>query len=120
VEILLEIWLMYAVPAAVLPLPVVILGRHRVHWRSWELLALVLPFCVWVGVCIPLGRSGRKNWGNTLEPLYFSFAVPIAAPLPVSIGKARAESLFALGLLVAECLVAAVVGLFTPKLGGLA
>src|ERR1039457_6218945 len=40
-------WLVQAIAAAVTLTPVLFLARKRVHWHSWELLSLVIPFCIW-------------------------------------------------------------------------
>jgi hypothetical protein len=113
------LWLAHAVVAALLSLPVVLLGRHRVCWRRWELLAFVAPFCVWLALPYCLYTpSNAKGWDNLIEPLYFSIAVPVAALVRVAIGKRINETFSAAGLIGVLCIVATLVYLLTPNLGG--
>jgi hypothetical protein len=45
---LLLLWSMHAVPGAAMAAPVLFLGRKRVGWANWELLALIIRFaCGW-------------------------------------------------------------------------
>lgn len=117
--LLLLIWLIPTGIAGVVSLPIVALGRRRVHWRPWELLALVLPFGVWFALpyCFPQ-PSTAKGWGNLAEPFYFSIGIPVAALLRVAIGKSVNESACAAGLIAVLCVVAAIVHFVTPNLGG--
>src|SRR6266705_1093574 len=90
--LLLMIWMIHAVVAAVLSFPIVLFGRNRVHWYSWELLALILPFCVWLALeQFWPSSSSAKGWGNLIEPVYFGLAVPGAALVRVIGGKGRQE-----------------------------
>src|SRR5437868_6544048 len=80
---------MYAAAAGILSLPIVLLGRHRVNWRTWELLALVTPFCLWFFLPhIFPASSTDKGWGNLSEPFFFAPAVPLIAVIRVAAGKA--------------------------------
>jgi hypothetical protein len=113
------IWLIPTGSAAVVSLPIIVLGRRRVQWRAWELLALILPFCVWLVLpyCFPQ-PSTAKGWGNLAEPFYFNIGIPVAALLRVAIGKSVRESACAAVLIALLCVVAAIVHFVTPNLGG--
>jgi hypothetical protein len=48
------IWSAHAVIGTALAGPVLYLGRKRIGWDNWELLALIIPFCVWVVLLKPV------------------------------------------------------------------
>lgn len=112
----LLLWLMHAGIAAGLTAPVVYLGRRRANWRSWELLATVLPFCVWLALMFSEFSTGWKTMSNLVEPLYFSLAVPVAAMVRVIVGTRIDERICAAILMVALCLIATAVFFFVPGL----
>jgi steroid 5-alpha reductase family enzyme len=127
IQELLTVWGIQAVVAAVLSLPVVLLGRHRVRWRWWELLALVLPIWIWMGLvnCVPgaLHPGGwvSKGIDNALgEPFLISFSVPVAAIIRVIFGRGSEvdPAWPAAIVLAALCLTAALIFFLTPNLGG--
>jgi hypothetical protein len=98
------IWVGHAVIATLLSAPVVMLGRKRVHWQSWELMAFLLPFAFWLLLMVTPLATGRKSVSNLVEPLFFSLAVPAVALLRVVIGTRRSEKALACCLLALVCL----------------
>jgi hypothetical protein len=98
--------------------PIILLGwaTERVHWRPWDCLAVVLPFLTWLALKYSDLATGPKNWTNVAEPIYFSFAVPVAALVRVAVGKRIRESVSSAALIAWLCFVAAVVLFFTPPL----
>ena len=120
-QLVLFIWAIYAGVAGVISLPIVLLGRNRVRWYAWELLAFVLPFCVWLFLTFYWRTpSGSKSWGNFEEPLFFALAVPLAALIRVIGGRANKgdERMLAGALLGGQCFLAVLVYFLTPNLGG--
>ena len=73
------LWSVHAAIATVLSAPIVFFARKRVHWRWWELSALVLPFAVWLILMHSELATGRKSIANLGEPYLFSLAIPLAA-----------------------------------------
>lgn len=110
------IWLMHAALAGVLSAPVVHFGRRRVHWRSWELLALVLPFTIWSVLMFSELAIGKKSLSNLAEPFYFAAAIPVAALIRVALGSRMSERVCAGCLIAAVCLVAVGVFFLVPPL----
>jgi hypothetical protein len=106
--------------AGVLSLPVIFFGRRRVQWQHWELIGLILPFCIWAVSFWMLNSSssGRlKGWNNMFEPYLFCLTIPIGAIVRVIVGY-RSQAVCAVIVIVGLCLIAALVALFTPNLGG--
>ena len=108
------IWSMHAVVGAALAAPILYLGRKRAGWANWQLLALVVPFCVWVVLMLSPLSTGRKSLANLGEPIYISFAVPVLALLRVAIGRRFSERAYAAGFITALCVVAAAVFFMVP------
>jgi hypothetical protein len=96
--------------------PIILLGwaTRRVHWRSLDGLAVVLPFLTWLALRYSGLATGPKNWTNVAEPIYFSFAVPVAALVRVIVGPRICESVCSGCLIAWLCFVAAVVYFFAP------
>ena len=113
---ILFIWLEHAVIAAVLTAPIVFFGRKRVHWRTWELLMLVLPFAVWTFLMFSELGNGSKSLANLAEPLIFAPAIPIVTLIRVAIGRRVPERPCAACLLILMCALAASVYFFVPPL----
>jgi len=112
---LLFLWIMHAAIAAVLSAPIVFFGRRRVHWYSWEVLSLVLPFSVWLLLMfsdLSLGKS-IANFG---ESLLISLAVPAAALVRVAIGHRAVERSIAIAIIAALCVIAASAFFIVPPL----
>jgi len=112
---MLVIWLIHAGMAVVPSAPIIFLGRKRVHWRTWELLALVIPFCTWL--CLMQSElSTGKSLANLGEPFFFGIAVPAAALARVAVGTKVNEKMFAVVLIAVLCGVAAAVFFLVPPL----
>lgn len=107
---ILSIWFVHAVIAAVPSAPIVYFGRHRVHWRAWELLVLVVPFAVW-WLLMSSELSLGKSLANLGEPFYFAVAVPVATVVRVAIGS-RVDERTSAGVLIAGVCVVAVAAFF--------
>jgi hypothetical protein len=111
---MIVIWLVHAAVGAALSSPILWFGRRRIVWTKWELLALTIPFCVWLMFMLSPLSNGKKSLANIGEPIYISFAMPVAAMLRVSIGqhvRPTAGALIVAGLL---CGVAIATFLFVP------
>ncbi len=122
IVLIIFLWLLYyAGPAALVSLPIVLLGRRRVRWHVWELLAFIAPFCVWLVMqnLFP-APSTAKGWNNLAEPLLFAPAVPLVAAIRTASGKGLEsdERVFAAVLQAIPCAMAVGVHFFTPNLGG--
>ncbi len=113
---MLIIWLIHAGLAAVPSAPIIFFGRKRIHWRTWELLALVIPFAVWMCLMFSDLSTGRKSLSNLAEPFFFSLAVPAVALARVAVGTKVNEKWFAGLLIAALCGVAAAVFFLVPPL----
>jgi hypothetical protein len=108
------IWSAHAVIGAALAAPILFLGRKRVRWANWELLARVIPFCVWVVLMLSPLANGRKSLANLGEPVYIGFAMPMLALLRIAIGRRLSERACATSLITALCVVAAVICFVVP------
>jgi hypothetical protein len=108
------IWLAHAVIGAALSAPVLFVGRKRVGLASWQLLALIIPFCVWVVLMLSPLSTGRKSLANLGEPVYISFAMPVLALLRVALGRSITEWVYAASFLTALCVIAAAVFFMVP------
>ena len=110
------LWLVHFGSAAVLTAPIVFFGRRRVHWQWWELSAFIVPFAVWALLMLSGLSTGKKSLANLAEPFYFSVALPVAAAIRVSVGTRVQERASAGGLILALCVLAAVVFFVVPSL----
>ena len=108
----------YLVVSVLGSVPIIIWGSvsERVHWRRLDGLAIVLPFLTWLALMCSGVAAGRKSWTNIAEPIYFSFAVPVAALVRFIVGTRIRESVCSASLIALLCLVAGVVFFFTPLL----
>jgi hypothetical protein len=113
---LLELWMIHSAVAAILSSPIVFLGRTRVHWSGWDLLAFVLPFGVWLGLMTSPAESGKSLANLFEEPIYFSVAIPITALIRVMLGTRVRERACSIGLVTLLCLTAFGVFWWTPPL----
>jgi hypothetical protein len=111
---MLWIWALHSVTAAVLSAPVIFFGRGRVHWGPLDLLTFLLPFAVWVALID--ASSAGKSLSNLVEPIVFSFAIPIAALVRVMMGPRALERAWSIGLVTLLCLTAVCVYWWTPGL----
>ena len=108
------IWSAHAVVGAALSAPIHFFGRKRIGWANWELLALVVPFCVWVVLMLSPLSAGRKSVANLGEPVYISFTMPALALLRVAVGRRLSETVYAASFITALCVVAAAVFFMVP------
>src|SRR5688572_22031394 len=81
------IWLIHAAVGATLSAPILWFGRKRTTWTNWQLLALAVPFCVWLALMLSPLANGKKSFANIGEPIYISFAMPLAAIFQLTVGK---------------------------------
>lgn len=112
--VMFRLWLLFAVIALVPSAPIVFLSRRRVHWHSWELLAFVIPFIVWM--LLLFSELESKSLSNLGEPVYISLAVVLAALIRAIVGARVSERAFANSLLGGLCAVAALIYFFVPCL----
>ena len=110
------IWSAHAVIGVALSAPILFVGRKRIGWAHWELLALVLPFCVWTLLMASPLSTGRKSLANLGEPVYISFAMPVLALIRVVCDKKITERLYAVTFITALCGVSAAVFFLVPPL----
>ena|SRR5438045_3635110 len=94
--------------------PILLLGRKRVGWATWQLLALVIPFCVWAILMLSPLSAGKKSLANLGEPVYISFAMPVLALLRVAIGKSLSEKAYAISFITALSAFATLVFFTVP------
>jgi hypothetical protein len=78
------------------------------------LLALVIPFCVWVVLMLSPLSDGRKSLANPGEPVYISFAMPALALVRVVVGTKVSERIYPTSFLTVLCVVAAAVFFLVP------
>ena len=110
-------WSIHAVVALVVAAPVAFLGRKRVHWQTWELLSLVIPFCLWMVVAIVGLSTGAKSLANVgIEPRILGLALGVGALVRVVIGTRVTEKRAAIGILAGICVAALAVALIVPAL----
>jgi hypothetical protein len=108
------IWSAHAVIGTALAAPILFFGRKRIGWANWELLAFVIPFCVWVVLMLSPLSTGRKSLANIGEPVYISFAMPALALLRVVVGARLSERVYAASFITVLCVVAAAVFFMVP------
>jgi hypothetical protein len=110
------LWPIHAAIAAILAGPIVLLGRKRVHWQRWELLALVAPYGIWAALMISRLSDDRANFGKLTEAFYLAPAVAIAALLRIGIGARVREQLVAISLIAVLCGAAVAMFFLVPPL----
>lgn len=111
---MLWIWSLHTVIGAVLCSPIVFFGRKRVHWTFLDLLALLLPFTIWLGLMMFLGTG--KSLANLIEPVFISLALPVAALIRVLVGPRASERVVSIGLVALLCVTGIGVYGLTPPL----
>jgi hypothetical protein len=117
IPFLLIAWVIHAVVAAVVVSPVVLLSRKRIHWHSWELLAVVIPFCVWMGLMFSDMSTGSKTLSNlVVEPGILALALALGALARVGMSTSIPEKMASTMTLVGLCFVAAGVFWIVPAL----
>jgi hypothetical protein len=116
IRLLFLMWIAQAVIGFALSAPILFLGRKRIGWAYWELLALIVPYSIWMILMLsPLATS--KGVGNFMEPVYISFAMPVLALVRVAIGTKITERVYAVTFISALCVVAVAVFILVPFLG---
>jgi hypothetical protein len=110
-----QLWLMHAVPGCVMAAPIRFLGRKRIGWANWELLALVVPFSVWTLLMLSPLSIGR-NSTNLIEPLYLSISMPLVAIIYVSLGGRFSKLVQAASVISVLCGVAVTTFFIVPML----
>jgi hypothetical protein len=117
IPLLLVAWLVQAIAAAVVLTPVVFLARKRVHWRSWELLSLVIPFCIWAVLLYSPLSTGWKSLANlVVEPAILGLALGVVALVRVGMSRRMSEETAALVGHFGMWVVAAVIFWVVPTL----
>ncbi|MCX6878335.1 MAG: hypothetical protein NTW21_31655 [Verrucomicrobia bacterium] len=117
IPFLLIAWVIHVVLAAVVVWPVVFVTRNRVHWHSWELLAVVIPFCVWVGLMFSDMSTGSKTLLNlVVEPGILALALALGALARVALSTSLPEKTASTMTIVGLCFVAAGVFWIVPML----
>jgi hypothetical protein len=114
ISTLFLIWAMQALVGAALAAPILFLGRKRVGWANWELLALIVPYFVWAVLMLSPLSAGRKSLANLGEPVCISFAMPVLALVRVAVGRRLPEAICGVGFITALCAVAAAVFFIVP------
>jgi len=108
------VWSAHAVIGCALAGPILYLGRKRAGWANWELLALVIPFCVWAVLMLSPLSAGKKSLANIGEPVYISFAMPVLALLRVAISRRLSETIYAASFVTLLSAVAIAVFFMVP------
>ncbi len=111
---ILWIWVVHSVIGALLSAPVVFFGRKRVHWSVLDLVVFLLPFAGWVALMN--ASSIGISLANLGEPIFFSFALPLAALVRAIVGDRVEERTCSISLVALLSLVAASVYWWTPTL----
>ena len=110
-----RLWITHATIALVLASPVLFFGRRRARWESWELLAVILPFALWMGLMFSNLSTG-KSLANLGECIYISFGLPVVAFIRVWAGGTTRQRGCAAALIGVLCGVAAGAFFLTPPL----
>ncbi len=117
VPLFLAAWLIQAFAAVVVLTPVAFLARKRAHWRPWELVSLVIPFCIWAALFYAPLSDGRKSLSNLLfEPGILGVALGIGALARVAMSTRIPEDRAGLLTVFAMWIVAAVIFWVVPGL----
>jgi len=107
-------WFAHVAIGILLAGPILLLGRKRIGWSSWQLLALVIPFCVWAALMLSPLSAGKKSLANLGEPVYISFAMPVLALVRIAVGRRLSERVYAIGFISVLCIVAAATFFMVP------
>jgi hypothetical protein len=110
-----RLWIIHAAIGLVLASPILFFGRKRAHWEWWELLAVIVPFALWMGLMFS-DLSLGKSLANLGECTYISFALPVVAFIRVWSGGTGHQRGYAAALIGVLCGVAAGVFFLTPPL----
>jgi hypothetical protein len=117
IPFLLFAWVIHVIVAAAAVTPVVVLARKRVHWRSWELLSLVIPFCVWMAFMYSDMSTGSKSLSNLIvEPGILALVLAVGALARIAMTATVAERKASAVVLVGLCFAAAGIFWIVPVL----
>jgi hypothetical protein len=114
-RVLLCIWAGFVCIAVVLSAPIVLLSGNRVRWYIVDILALFVPFAVWLSLMVDYG-AGRKSLANLIEPWIIALSLPAAVLIRVAVGKRFSRMDCSGSFLVVLSLVAACIFWCTPAL----
>ena len=112
-------WVVHAILGAVLSMPIVFIGLRRASLARWELLALVIPYCVWVSLMFSPLSAGRKGFANLLAPFCISFAMPFLAWIRIVIRPKMTKGVYAASFITILCAVGVAVFFLVPLLNDL-
>jgi hypothetical protein len=111
------VWGVYAVIAAVVVTPVVVLARKRVRWRAWELLSLMIPFGIWMALMLSGLANGWKSLSNlVVEPAILGLVMMFGALARVGLSAWISERTAAAVTLLGLSLLAAGIFWIVPTL----
>jgi len=108
------IWSAHAVIGIALSAPILFFGRRRIGWGRWELLALIVPFCVWALLMISPLSTGQKSLANLGKPVYISLAMPVLALVRVWLGNRIPDRIYAVTFIGTLSAVAAAAFFLVP------
>ena len=111
---LVLLWGVHAIVTLVLCSPLLYFGRHRAKWQPYDLLALALPFLVWLfcmEACIM-----SKSLANFGECFLISIAIPFAAATRIALGYRQRQWIYSALIIFALCLVAIAIYFLVPSL----
>jgi hypothetical protein len=114
VTLYLVLWIEYVVLAAAMSFPAFYFGWKRTRWNTIDLLALALPFAVWL-LLMQSGQVG-KSLANYGECIWISAAVGVAAFVRVLVGERVPGESCSVALLATLCFFAACLYWWTPQL----
>ncbi|MGZ4972241.1 MAG: hypothetical protein ACXWDN_05735 [Limisphaerales bacterium] len=127
-------WILYALAAVVLFAPIFIFIKRKIRWGPWPLLALIFPYWAWFLTMVVMMRAfdekvrayhldawpQEKRIGNLLiEPLLIALAAAIIAFVRTRLHWREDCRVGATAILFwLLCLIAVIIALITPNLGG--
>lgn len=117
IPLILIACMVHLVVAAVVVSPIVFFSRKRVRWHSWELLAVVVPFCVWLGLMLSDLSNGIKSLSNlVVEPGILGLTLALGALARVAMSNRLSDKTASRMTLVILCFGAAAVYWSVPGL----
>lgn len=117
ISFILIAWMVHLIVVAVLVSPIVFLSRKRVQWHSWELLAVVVPFSVWMGLMVSDLSSGIKSLSNlVVEPGILGLTLALGALARVAMSDRLSDRTASRMTLLILCFGAAAVYWSVPGL----
>ena len=111
VGLILWLWFVQTMIAAVFSAPLFFLARNRVIW-PWEALVFVLPYATWV-LCMFADGSG-KSLANLAECFIIGAIIPVTVLARIVTPAHRHQWVYSVVLITAMCGVAVVVYVVTP------